>query len=94
MAVMTIGKTEPHPLTVDDLANTPDDGRRYELVDGRLDVSPAPVFLHTLIESRLTFHLTGLAPDEFIVLTGPGINFNAERTHRRVCQNTLNILLC
>ncbi len=84
MAVMTIGKTEPHPLTVDDLANTPDDGRRYELVDGRLDVSPAPVSLHTLIETRLTIHLGNAAPDELMVLTGPGINFNAERTHHRI----------
>ncbi len=86
MAVMTIGKTEPHPqpLTVDDLADTPDDGRRYELVDGRLDVSPAPVSLHTLIETRLTIHLGNAAPDELMVLTGPGINFNAERTHHRI----------
>ncbi|MDA8368782.1 MAG: Uma2 family endonuclease [Nocardiopsaceae bacterium] len=83
---MTIGKTEPHPqpLTVDDLADTPDDGRRYELVDGRLDVSPAPVSLHTLIETRLTIHLGNAAPDELMVLTGPGINFNAERTHHRI----------
>lgn len=34
------------PFTVDDLAATPDDGRRYELVDGELLVSPAPGWPH------------------------------------------------
>ncbi|WP_116244897.1 Uma2 family endonuclease [Nocardiopsis sp. FIRDI 009] len=83
---MSIRDTEApdRPLTVDDLARMPDDGRRYELVDGRLDVSPAPVFDHTSVDSRLTIHLGDVAPDEFTVLTGPGINFNAERTHHRI----------
>ncbi len=86
MSVMSIRDTEApdRPLTVDDLARMPDDGRRYELVDGRLDVSPAPVFDHTSVDSRLTIHLGDVAPDEFTVLTGPGINFNAERTHHRI----------
>lgn len=86
MAVMGQGRTEPlrRAWTVEDLARMPDDGQRYELVDGRLDVSPAPVSLHTLIESRLTTHLGMIAPDEFIVMTGPGVNFNADRTHHRV----------
>ncbi|MCY9785537.1 Uma2 family endonuclease [Nocardiopsis sp. EMB25] len=83
---MSIRDTEApdRPLTVDDLARMPDDGRRYELVDGRLDVSPAPVFDHTSVDSRLTYHLIAEAPDEFTVLTGPGINFNADRTHHRI----------
>lgn len=86
MAVMSIGKTEPQqrPLTVDDLGRMPDDGRRYELVDGRLDVSPAPVSVHTLIESRLIIHLGPLAPEGVMVLTGPGVNLNADRTHHRI----------
>ncbi|QBI56012.1 Uma2 family endonuclease [Streptomonospora litoralis] len=86
MAVMSIGKTDPpvQRLTVDDLARMPDDGRRYELVDGRLDVSPAPVFLHTLIESRLNTYLGMTAPQEYLVLNGLGINFNADRTHHRI----------
>lgn len=86
MSVMSIDGLEERqrPLTVDDLAHTPDDGRRYELVDGRLDVSPAPVSIHTLIDSRLTWHLTNVAPDDYTVLTGPGINLNAARTHHRI----------
>jgi len=31
-----------HVFTVDDLDRMPDDGRRYELVDGVLIVSPRP----------------------------------------------------
>ncbi|MER7012558.1 hypothetical protein ABT324_14160 [Saccharopolyspora sp. NPDC000359] len=41
------------PMTVDDLERLPDDGYRYELVDGRLDVSPAPLSGHPLIEAVL-----------------------------------------
>ncbi|QRN79712.1 MAG: Uma2 family endonuclease [Nocardiopsis sp. BM-2018] len=86
MSVMTTGKTDlgPAPLTVDDLQRMPDDGRRYELVDGRLDVSPAPVFLHSRVESRLSIHLGVMAPVECEVITGPGINFNGDRTHHRI----------
>jgi hypothetical protein len=45
MVAMTTA--EPWPaagelFTVDDLDRMPDDGRRYELVDGVLIVSPAP----------------------------------------------------
>ncbi|CAM00785.1 putative restriction endonuclease [Saccharopolyspora erythraea NRRL 2338] len=71
-------------LTVEDLERLPDDGRRYELVDGELDVSPAPVRVHTRIETRLSTHLSNVAPDGYEVLQGPGVNFNAERTHHRI----------
>ncbi|MEY9214092.1 Uma2 family endonuclease [Thermobifida halotolerans] len=86
MTLMSAGETHtPHrPLTVEDLRRMPDDGRRYELVEGRLDVSPAPLSVHTLIESRLMVHLGVNAPDDFMVLTGPGLNLNAEGTHHRI----------
>lgn len=86
MGVMAIGKTGPGPapLTVEDLRRMPDDGQRYELVDGRLDVSPAPVFLHSRVESRLSVHLGVMAPVECEVVNGPGIDFNADRTHHRI----------
>ncbi|WP_081748524.1 Uma2 family endonuclease [Nocardiopsis sp. CNT312] len=71
-------------LTVDDLEHTPDDGRRYALVDGCCDVSPAPVPRHRSVDSPLTFRLADKAPDEFTVLTGPGVNLNADRTHDRI----------
>lgn len=41
------------PLTRDDLETMPDDGRRYELIDGVLIVSPVPVRLHQRAVGRL-----------------------------------------
>lgn len=39
--------------TYADLANTPDDGRRYEIIDGELIVSPSPVLDHQRVVGRL-----------------------------------------
>ena len=39
--------------TVDDLEHFPDDGNRYELLDGMLLVTPAPAAIHQLIASRM-----------------------------------------
>ena len=52
----------PGPLTVDDLEAMPDDGHRYELLDGVLIVSPAPRPLHQRMAFRLAMLLDGLAP--------------------------------
>src|SRR5690606_41528396 len=86
MSVMSIGKTAypDRPLTVEDLERMPDDGRRYELADGRLDVSPAPGSLHTIAEYRLVHHLGMVAPSDFLVVGPVGIDFNAEKTHHRI----------
>ncbi|GAA3751639.1 Uma2 family endonuclease [Salinactinospora qingdaonensis] len=91
MTVMSISETPPHvslpqdrPLTVDDLANTPDDGRKYELADGRLDVSAAPVSLPTRAEGRLVVHLGISAPEEFEVHPSPGMTLNDMRTRHRI----------
>ncbi|WP_460757978.1 Uma2 family endonuclease [Nocardiopsis oceani] len=83
---MTTRRSEAseRPLTVDDLARIPDDGRRYELVDGRLDVSPAPSLIHSTVDTRLTYLLISLCPQGFRPYTGPGINFKADRTHHRI----------
>ncbi|MFW6638537.1 Uma2 family endonuclease [Nocardiopsis algeriensis] len=71
-------------LTVDDLARLPDDGRRHELVDGRLEVSPAPVFRHFRAANRLSTHLDILSGGEFELGENPGMTLNAEGTHHRV----------
>lgn len=36
-------------LTSDDVATMPEDGNRYELIDGELHVSSAPSFIHQII---------------------------------------------
>jgi Uma2 family endonuclease len=45
---MTVSTGLPfgRPLTIDDLETMPDDGHRYELLDGMLLVSPAPGWSH------------------------------------------------
>jgi Uma2 family endonuclease len=43
--------------TVRDLAGLPDDGKRYELLDGELIVSPAPGTRHNLVVTRLFVQL-------------------------------------
>ncbi|MEP6620189.1 MAG: Uma2 family endonuclease [bacterium] len=49
--------TIPH-YSVDDLARFPDDGNRYELLDGVLLVTPAPGPAHQLVAMRIGAILT------------------------------------
>jgi Uma2 family endonuclease len=46
MTVVTSPSDVAHPFTVADLEGMPDDGRRYELIDGELLASPAPGWAH------------------------------------------------
>lgn len=50
-AVTTLPQSRP--LTRADLATMPDDGHRYELIDGTLIVTPGPSFAHQRVASRL-----------------------------------------
>lgn len=59
------------PFTVDDLEAMPDDGNRYELIDGTLIVSPAPGLRHQKIVVRLAFRLEPACPDDMHVLAAP-----------------------
>jgi Uma2 family endonuclease len=44
-------------LTYEDYVELPDDGRRYEILDGELEVSPAPAPLHQQVSASLSFIL-------------------------------------
>ncbi len=59
------------PFTEDDLADTPEDGRRYELVDGVLVVSPAPKFNHQRCLTRLVLLLGAADAGPLEVVVGP-----------------------
>jgi Uma2 family endonuclease len=50
---MQTARAEPTRLTYDAYVNFPDDGRRHELIDGELIVTPAPVTRHQRIGRRL-----------------------------------------
>lgn len=57
--------------TVDDLARFPEDGNRYELLDGQLLVTPAPAAVHQLVASRIQGRLF-VALNGHAHLVGPG----------------------
>jgi Uma2 family endonuclease len=63
--------TASTPFTVHDLEGMPDDGRRYELIDGELLVSPAPGLHHQTVGLRLYRLLDDACPDELYVLAAP-----------------------
>jgi Uma2 family endonuclease len=58
-------------LTRDDLAALPDDGHRYELLDGALIVTPAPSPRHQRVSGRLYRLLDDAARPELLVLYAP-----------------------
>jgi Uma2 family endonuclease len=64
-------ETMGRPFTRADLDNMPDDGRRYEIIDGVLIVSAAPGRLHQRAVKRMTRLLDDSCPPEFEVLPAP-----------------------
>lgn len=61
-----------HKLDVDDLAHVPDDGKRYELLEGELYVTPAPSPQHQRVSKRLQRQL-----EAYFEERGLGEVFNA-----------------
>ncbi|MGH3544782.1 MAG: Uma2 family endonuclease, partial [Mycobacteriales bacterium] len=71
MHTMTVMPYETHTWTIDDLAALPDDGQRYEIIDGVLFVSPAPIPLHQRAIRKLLIVLESACPPELEVFLSP-----------------------
>jgi Uma2 family endonuclease len=71
MTVVTSPSDVAHPFTVADLEGMPDDGRRYELIDGELLVSPAPGWAHQEAVLSLSIMLRQACPAGLRVLAAP-----------------------
>jgi Uma2 family endonuclease len=67
------------PWTTADLAGLPDDGQRYEIIDGSLLVSPPPSPLHQLVAGRLVSFLRDAAPKGLDVVEAVGVRFGSGR---------------
>ncbi|HKR48847.1 MAG TPA: Uma2 family endonuclease [Pseudonocardiaceae bacterium] len=65
------GVAAGRPFTVHDLEAMPDDGHRYELIDGVLIVTPAPGWYHQESSAALLGQLRNACPAEFRVLAAP-----------------------
>ena len=75
--------------TADDLADFPDDGLRYELVDGVLLVSAAPSEEHQIAQLELLHLLRLVIPAELRVLAAP---FDVRFGPRRQLQPDIVVL--
>jgi Uma2 family endonuclease len=73
MSAMTVATGLPfgRALTIDDLESMPDDGHRYELLDGTLLVSPAPGWSHQDVVGNAYVALRGACTRGHRVLLAP-----------------------
>jgi len=73
MTAMTAapGLPQSRPLTAADLETMPDDGHRYELIDGALIVTPSPAVAHQRAVGNLYLLLRAGCPDDLEVMLAP-----------------------
>ena len=71
MTGMTVMPRESHDWTVHDLDLIPEDGLQYELLDGALLVSPAPIPRHQRAAARLHLLLAAACPADLEVFFAP-----------------------
>lgn len=67
-------------LTIDDLDRMPEDGKRYELLDGMLLVTPAPSPGHQIIATALLVRLSVAVNTTIAHVVGPGAIQRGTRT--------------
>lgn len=66
------------PLTEDDLATMPEDGHRYELLDGALLVTPAPNIGHqTCVVSLVVLLHAACLPEHKVIVAPFDVRFSA-----------------
>jgi Uma2 family endonuclease len=81
MSVVTIAEAWPaagQPFTIAELDRMPDDGRRYELLDGVLIVSPRPTTVHQFVAMRLLCALAEACPEELCVVPEPAVELGPQ----------------
>jgi Uma2 family endonuclease len=83
MAIGLDGFGPAGEFTIDDLERMPDDGLRYELLDGTLLVSPAPGLWHQEVAGTLYRLLYEACPPELHVVIAP---FEWRSGHRTALQ--------
>ena len=71
MTTEVLGLPRGRALTREDLDAMPDDGHRYELLDGILVVSPAPRLVHQQVVLMLSRVLFDACPSEFRMYFAP-----------------------
>ncbi|HEY3956766.1 MAG TPA: Uma2 family endonuclease [Streptosporangiaceae bacterium] len=79
MSVVSIAEAWPaagQPFTTDELDRMPDDGHRYELIDGVLVVSPRPGTIHQVVATRLGAVLLAACPEDMFVIAEPAVQLS------------------
>ena len=78
---MTIAEAWPapgRPFTVAELDRMPYDGRRYELLDGVLIVSPRPTTIHQFVASQSAIMLDKACSSDLCVLPEPAVELGPQ----------------
>ena len=81
MVAMTIGEAWPGfggAFTIAELDRMPDDGHRYELMDGALLVSPRPTTVHQAVAGRLYGVLSAACPEDLLVVPEPAVQLDPQ----------------
>jgi len=81
MSVVSIAEAWPSPgkpFTVAELDRMPDDGHRYELLDGVLVVSPRPTPAHQVVAFTLASLLDRACPAEWQVVPEPAVTVSLD----------------
>lgn len=79
--VALVAGAHPRPWTIEEwlaLNETAPDGRRYELLDGQVIVSPPPSARHQYAADELRALLKAAAPDDLRVITAVGVRLDED----------------